>query len=109
MKTLPSSAATRRATSAAYGGSAPAARAPPAAHTHHAPAKDAVPVSTTSTGTGLEPAATVTALTVAEVLEPMWIERISVAPAAACSSYTARTAPGDGAAVDTVAPPVSRS
>ena len=86
MNTLPTWPATRRATPAARARSPPAARASPAAQTQHATANEAVPVSTISTGTGLEPAATVTALTVAEVFEPMWIDRISVAPAAASRS-----------------------
>ena len=62
-----------------------------------------------STGTGLEPAAIVTALTVADVFEPMWIDRISVAPAAPSCSYAVSTAPGDGAAVETDAPAARRS
>src|SRR5437868_10532534 len=109
MKTLPTWSATRRATSAARVRSPPAASTSPAAQTQHATANDAVPVSTTSTRTGLEPAATVTALTVADVFEPTWIDRTSVAPAAASFSYSASTAPGEGAAVDTDAPAARRS
>ena len=109
MNTLPTWSATRRATSAAWVRSPPAANTSPAAQTQHATANDAVPVSTISTGTGLEPAATLTAFTVADVFEPMWIDRISVAPAATSCSYSVSTAPGDGAAVDTDAPAARRS
>ena len=64
----------------------PAARTSPARQTQQPSMNDAVPVSTSVTGTSDISAATRAAATVADRLDPTWIERMASAPSvAACS------------------------
>ncbi len=79
-KTFPIVPATSRAAAAASSSDPPASSVVPAAHTQHATGNEAVPVSTISTGTGDERAASCAAPTVAEVFDPMWTDRTALAP-----------------------------
>ena len=94
-------ALTRSAAVAAWSRVAPAAIASADAHVHRATANEAVPVSTTRTGTGASPAARWAAFTVPDTDEPMWTDRISVAPPSASRWYTSAKRPGLGWDVDT--------
>ena len=109
--TLPTDAPTVSATAAASSIDAPARTASAASHTQQAIPNDDVLVSTSRTGTGASSATRRALFNVPETAEPMWIDRISVAPFAAARSYAAANRPGLGCdvATDGAAPSANRS
>ena len=81
--TLPTVSPVRSATAAATSMEAPDRRDSAASHTQHATPKEAVPVSTSRTGTSLPAAASRALFSVPDTADPMWMDRISVAPRSA--------------------------